>query len=159
MGRTFLTGTRSLLAGFAAAMTLLVVIVGGTYAPALAQDSTPADDAASPTAADCNVEQAVADAPTVYTIDSEASTASYVAQEELAKLEVTGNAGGGMVSVTLTGAKECRKIRIDPSLLSDAEMLEDLILAAVTEAMDNAQAMQQKMLGPLAGGLNLAGLG
>ena len=52
------------------------------------------------------------------------------AQEEIAKIEVTGSAGGGMVSVTLTGAKECRKVRIDPWLASDPEMLEDLIAAA-----------------------------
>jgi len=48
-------------------------------------------------------------------------------QAELTDLEVTGNAGGGMVSVTLTGAKECRRVRIDPSVLSDPEMVEDLI--------------------------------
>ena len=45
------------------------------------------------------------------------------AQEEIAKLEVTGSAGGGMVSVTLSGTKECRKVRIDPSVLSDPETL------------------------------------
>lgn len=56
------------------------------------------------------------------------------AQEELAKLEVTGTAGGGMVNVTLTGAKECRKVRIDPSILSDQEMAEDLIAAAFNDA-------------------------
>ncbi len=61
------------------------------------------------------------------------------AQEELAKLEITGSAGGGMVSVTLTGTKECRKVRIDPSLLSDpdAEMIEDDIDAA--EATPNEE--------------------
>ena len=48
------------------------------------------------------------------------------AQEELAKLEVTGSAGGGMVSVTITGRMECRKVRIDPSVLADPEMAEDL---------------------------------
>jgi len=58
------------------------------------------------------------------------------AQEEIAKIEVTGSAGGGMVSVTLTGAKECRKVRIDPSLTSDPEMLEDLIAAAFNDALE-----------------------
>mgnify|MGYP002146048512 CR=1 FL=1 len=53
------------------------------------------------------------------------------AQEELAALEVTGSSGGGMVSITLTGKMETRKVRIDPSLLADGEMLEDLIAAAV----------------------------
>ena len=48
-------------------------------------------------------------------------------QQEIAALEVTGSAGGGMVSVTLSGTKECRKVRIDPSVLSDPEMVEDLV--------------------------------
>ena len=52
------------------------------------------------------------------------------AQEELAKIEVTGSSGAGMVNVTLTGRMECRKVRIDPSVLADPEMAEDLIAAA-----------------------------
>ena len=55
-------------------------------------------------------------------------------QQEIAALEVTGSAGGGMVSVTLSGAKECRKVRIDPSVLTDPEMAEDLIAAAFNDA-------------------------
>ena len=47
------------------------------------------------------------------------------AQEELAALEVVGNAGGGMVSVTLGGRMDCRKVRLDPSVLADPEMAED----------------------------------
>jgi DNA-binding YbaB/EbfC family protein len=54
------------------------------------------------------------------------------AQEELAQLEVTGNAGGGMVTITITGKMETRKVRIDPSALADGEMLEDLVAAAST---------------------------
>ena len=74
------------------------------------------------------------------------------AQEELANLEVTGNAGGGMVSVTLTGAKECRKVRIDPSVLSDPEMAEDLIAAAFNDAVNKINtASQAKMAGATAG--------
>ena len=61
------------------------------------------------------------------------------AQEELAKLEVTGNAGGGMVSVTITGRMECRKVRIDPSVLSDPEMVEDLIAAAFNDAVNKVE--------------------
>ena len=57
------------------------------------------------------------------------------AQEELAALEVTGTSGGGMVSITLTGKMETRKVRIDPSLLADGEMLEDLITAAFNDAV------------------------
>ena len=65
------------------------------------------------------------------------------AQEELAKIEVTGNAGGGMVSVTLTGRMECRKVRIDPSVMSDAEMAEDLIAAAFNDAVNKINAESQ----------------
>jgi DNA-binding YbaB/EbfC family protein len=74
------------------------------------------------------------------------------AQAELANLEVTGSAGGGMVSVTLTGRMECRKVRIDPSVLSDAEMTEDLIAAAINDAVNKANAESQaRMAGATAG--------
>ena len=74
------------------------------------------------------------------------------AQEELARLEVTGNAGGGMVSVTLTGRMECRKVRIDPSVLTDPEMAEDLIAAAFNDAVNKANIESQaKMAGATAG--------
>jgi DNA-binding YbaB/EbfC family protein len=86
------------------------------------------------------------------------------AQEELAKLEVTGSAGGGMVSVTLTGAKECRKVRIDPSVLSDQEMVEDLIAAAFNDASNKIDAESQARMSavtagmPLPPGMKLPGL-
>ncbi len=74
------------------------------------------------------------------------------AQEELARLEVTGSAGGGMVSITLTGKMECRKVRIEPSVLSDAEMTEDLIAAAINDAVNKVNAESQaKMSGATAG--------
>jgi DNA-binding YbaB/EbfC family protein len=74
------------------------------------------------------------------------------AQEELAKLEVTGSAGGGMVSITLTGKMECRSVRIEPSVLSDAEMAEDLIVAAINDAVNKVNAESQaKMSGATAG--------
>ena len=74
------------------------------------------------------------------------------AQEELAHLEVTGNAGGGMVSVTLTGRMECRKVRIDPSVLTDPEMAEDLIAAAFNDAVNKVNVESQaKMAGATAG--------
>ncbi len=75
------------------------------------------------------------------------------AQEELAKLEVTGNAGAGMVSVTLTGAKECRKVRIDPSVLSDAEMLEDLIAAAFNDASNKVDTESKSRMGAATAGM------
>lgn len=74
------------------------------------------------------------------------------AQEELAKLEVTGSAGGGMVSVTLTGRMECRSVKIDPSVLSDVEMAEDLVVAAINDAVNKVNAESQaKMSGATAG--------
>lgn len=77
------------------------------------------------------------------------------AQEELAKLEVTGTAGGGMVSVTLTGAKECRKVRIDPSILSDQEMAEDLIAAAFNDASNKIDAESKDRTGSATAGMQL----
>ncbi|MET0718796.1 MAG: YbaB/EbfC family nucleoid-associated protein [Pseudoxanthomonas sp.] len=77
------------------------------------------------------------------------------AQEELAKLEVTGSAGGGMVSVTLTGAKECRKVRIDPSVLADPEMAEDLIAAAFNDASNKIDAESKSRLGAATAGMQL----
>ncbi|HLT45530.1 MAG TPA: YbaB/EbfC family nucleoid-associated protein [Luteimonas sp.] len=73
-------------------------------------------------------------------------------QAEIAALEVTGSAGGGMVSVTLSGSKECRKVRIDPSVLADPEMAEDLIAAAFNDASNRIDAAsQEKMASATAG--------
>ena len=77
------------------------------------------------------------------------------AQEDLAKIEVTGNAGAGMVSVTLTGRMECRRVRIDPSVLSDPEMTEDLVAAAFNDAVNKANAASQEKLGAATAGLPL----
>ena len=77
------------------------------------------------------------------------------AQEELARLEVVGNAGGGMVSVTLSGRMECRKVRIDPGVLSDPEMAEDLVAAAFNDAVNKANAASQEKLGAATAGLPL----
>ena len=65
------------------------------------------------------------------------------AQEELARLEVEGSAGAGMVTVTISGRMECRKVRIDPSVLSDPEMAEDLIAAAFNDAVNKVNAESQ----------------
>ena len=75
------------------------------------------------------------------------------AQEELARLEVTGNAGGGMVEVTLSGRMECRKVRIDPAALSDPEMAEDLIAAAFNDAVNKANAASQEKMGAATAGM------
>lgn len=77
------------------------------------------------------------------------------AQEEIATIESTGSAGGGMVSVTLSGRKECRKVRIDPSVLSDPEMLEDLIAAAFNDASNKIDAESQAKMGAATAGMPL----
>lgn len=70
------------------------------------------------------------------------------AQEELAKMEVTGQAGGGMVEVVMNGKHAVRRVRIDPSLADDVEMLEDLLAAAVNDAVNRvAETAQEKMAG------------
>lgn len=75
------------------------------------------------------------------------------AQEELAGLEITGQAGGGMVKVTLTGRMECRAVRIDPSVLGDAEMLEDLVTAAMNDAVNKANEESQKRMSAATAGM------
>jgi len=78
-------------------------------------------------------------------------------QEELAQQTVTASAGGGMVTVEANGQGTVRSIRIDPSVVNptDVEMLEDLVLVAVTEAQKKAQEVQQAEMGKLAGGMSL----
>ena len=75
------------------------------------------------------------------------------AQEELAKVEVVGNAGGGMVSVTISGRMECRKVRIDPSVLSDPEMAEDLVAAAFNDAVNKVNAESQARMSAATAGM------
>ena len=78
-------------------------------------------------------------------------------QEELADLEVTGASGGGMVQVTLNGKGEARKLKIDPALVTpeDAEVLEDLILAAFNDAKGKIEKMTQEKMSNLTGGMGL----
>ncbi len=77
-------------------------------------------------------------------------------QEEMARLEVTGGAGGGMVEVLMTGRHEVKRVKIDPSLLNDdADMLEDLIAAAMNDATNKVASMQKEQMGDMASGLNL----
>ena len=82
------------------------------------------------------------------------------AQEELAHEEVEASAGGGMVSVRVTGDLQIVSIKIDPGAVDpdDVEMLEDMVLAATNEALRSAQEMASKKLGGLTGGLNIPGL-
>lgn len=77
------------------------------------------------------------------------------AQEELADLEVTGESGGGMVQVIMTCRNDVRRVNIDPSLMQeDKEMLEDLIAAAMNDAVRKAEKTSQEKLADMAGGLN-----
>src|SRR3990172_12815160 len=82
------------------------------------------------------------------------------AQEELANETVEASAGGGMVRVKATGAGEIVELKIAPDAIDpdDPEMLEDLVLAAVNEALRNAQALMQSKLGGAVGGLGGLGL-
>lgn len=79
------------------------------------------------------------------------------AQAALAEEELTVAAGGGMVTVVVTGQQEIRSIKIAPEAVNpeDVEMLEDLVLAAVTEALAKSKALQEERMGSLTGGLDL----
>ena len=85
------------------------------------------------------------------------------AQEELANEAVEASAGGGMVTVTATGTGEISRVKIDPKAIDpdDPELLEDMVLAAVNEALRSAQALAQTKMGAATGlgGLDLGGLG
>ncbi len=82
-------------------------------------------------------------------------------QEELSRLTVTGSAGGGMVSVEVDGKGNVKKVKLEPAVVNpaDVEMLEDLIVVALTEAQKSATAMAsekaQEEMGKLTGGMNL----
>ncbi|WP_421725292.1 YbaB/EbfC family nucleoid-associated protein [Bauldia sp.] len=78
-------------------------------------------------------------------------------QEEVAAMSVEGTAGGGLVTVTLNGKGEMKAIRIDPSLLKpeEGEILEDLIVAASTDARSKADTALQDKMREMTGGMNL----
>ena len=78
------------------------------------------------------------------------------AQEELAKLEVTGQSGGGVVSVTMNGRHEVRRVQIDRKLFADdPEMAEDLVAAAINDAVNKVAAASAHRMGEVTGGMNL----
>ena len=81
-------------------------------------------------------------------------------QEELADEKVEGNSGGGMVTVTANGQGEILAVRIDPEVTGeeDVEMLEDLVLAAVNEALRKSKELANGRMGQLTGGMGLPGL-
>ncbi|PRY46125.1 hypothetical protein CLV43_101395 [Umezawaea tangerina] len=77
------------------------------------------------------------------------------AQEELADAEVTGTAGGGLVTAVVSGAGELKSLEIDPKVVDpdDTETLADLVVAAVRDANRAAQELAAQKMGPLAGGM------
>ncbi len=77
------------------------------------------------------------------------------AQEELARLEVTGRSGGGMVEVVMNGKHAVRKVTIDPSLNDDLEMLEDLLTAAINDAVNKVATTAQEQMAGMTQGLQL----
>jgi DNA-binding YbaB/EbfC family protein len=81
-------------------------------------------------------------------------------QEALALVEVQGHAGGNLVEVTMTCRHDVRRVRVDPSLLADGdqEMLEDLVAAAVNDAMRNADKVSAERLAGVTGGMDIPGL-
>jgi hypothetical protein len=83
------------------------------------------------------------------------------AQAALAEAEVTGTAGGGLVTVTMTGGGEVRGVKIDPKAVDpdDVETLEDLVVAALTNATENVRKLTEEKMGPLTAGLGGMGGG
>ena len=81
-------------------------------------------------------------------------------QDELEAREVSASAGGGMVKVTVTGKKVVKSIEIAPDVVDpdDIEMLQDLVMAAIDEALETAENMVQEEMAKVTGGMNLGGL-
>jgi len=78
------------------------------------------------------------------------------AQEQLAAMEVEGQAGAGMVKVTMTGKHAVKRVQIDPSLMAeDRDMLEDLVTAAMNDAVHRVEVMTQEQMGSLTAGMQL----
>ncbi|TAM45074.1 MAG: YbaB/EbfC family nucleoid-associated protein [Gammaproteobacteria bacterium] len=81
------------------------------------------------------------------------------AQEELAALEVTGSAGGSMVRVTMTGRHDVKRVEIDATLLKDdKEVLEDLVAAAMNDAVRKVEQAAQEKMSSITGGMSLPGM-
>jgi len=77
------------------------------------------------------------------------------AQEQLAQTEIEGQAGAGMVKVVMTCAHDVRRVSIDPSVMDDREMLEDLIAAAMNDAARKGEALSQEKMSGFTAGMNL----
>ena len=79
-------------------------------------------------------------------------------QEELETLTVEGSAGGGVVKIVMTGKQTVESVEIAPEAVEDVEMLQDLVTAAINDAMSKSQEMASEKLSALTGGLNIPGL-
>ena len=81
-------------------------------------------------------------------------------QKQMTELRVEGNAGGGMVTVVVNGAKQIESLKIDPEVVSkdDVEMLQDLIVAAINDAQRKADEQLSQTMGGMMGGLKLPGM-
>jgi len=77
------------------------------------------------------------------------------AQDQIAAMEIEGESGAGMVKVVLTGKYEVRRVHIDPSVMDDREMLEDLVAAAVNSAVHKVEAVAAEKMSGFTAGLNL----
>ena len=77
------------------------------------------------------------------------------AQEQLALVEVEGQSGAGMVKVTMTCSHDARRVAIDPSVMDDKEMLEDLVAAAFNDAIRRAEEVSKERMAGFTSGLNL----
>jgi DNA-binding YbaB/EbfC family protein len=77
------------------------------------------------------------------------------AQEQLAQVEVEGQSGAGMVKVLMTCAHDVRRVAIDPSVMDDKEMLEDLVAAAFNDAVRRVEQVSQERMAGFTSGLNL----
>jgi DNA-binding YbaB/EbfC family protein len=80
------------------------------------------------------------------------------AQEELSTMEITGESGGGLVSIVMTGRHEVKRVHIDPTLLADdKDMLEDLVAAAINDAVHKVERTTQEKFSGMASGMGLPG--
>jgi len=82
------------------------------------------------------------------------------AQQELAEMTLEATAGGGAVRIVITGAQEVRSVEIDPSAVDadEVEMLQDLVMTAVNEAIARSKELERERMGAIAGGLGIPGM-
>ncbi len=80
-------------------------------------------------------------------------------QEELETITVEGSAGGGVIKVVMTGKQVVESVSIDPEAMEDADLLQDLVAAAVNDAFSKTQELAAQKMGAITGGLKIPGLG